>query len=160
PGVPWRPALVPALLVFSALALEAAAVPVPLLGRGWAHLDPSGSPVELLPELRAYEKASPPGTPIFNGMVFGGFFIYCTPNLKVCVDDRCELYGDPWLEQYAEAYYDHPERIEEWAREYGFERAVVIPDSAFDRSLQKASGWALVRRTEGAVLYRRRTAVG
>jgi hypothetical protein len=154
-GVPWRPALLPALLVLTALVLQAAAVPFSLLGRGWAHLDPGGSPVELLPELRAYEKASPPGTPIFNDMLFGGFFIYCTPGLKVFVDDRCELYGERWLEQYAEAYYDHPERIAEWAREYHFDRAVVIPDSAFDRYLRDAKTWTEVRRVEGAVLYRR-----
>jgi hypothetical protein len=151
----WAPASLPVLLVLAALALEAAAVPVPVLGRGWARPEPTASPVELLPELRAYEKASPPGTPIFNDMFYGGFLIYYTPGLKVFVDDRCELYGDRWLEQYAEAYYHHPERIEGWAGEYGFDRALVIPGSVFDRYLQTAGGWAEVRRTEGAVLYRR-----
>jgi hypothetical protein len=155
PGQAWRSALLPALLVLAALALEAAAVPVPVLGRGWARLDPEASPIELLPELRSYGKASPPGTPIFNDMLFGGFLIYFTPNLKVFVDDRCELYGDRWLGQYAEAYYHHPERIEAWAQEYGFDRALVVPDTALDHYLREASGWALVRRTEGAVLYRR-----
>jgi hypothetical protein len=154
-GRAWRPVLLPVFLVLAALTLEAAAVPVAVLGRGWAHLDPTASPVELLPELRAYEKASPPGTPIFNDMLFAGFLISRTPDLKVFVDDRCELYGDQWLEQYAEAYHHHPERIEEWAREYRFDRALVIPDSVFDRYLRTASGWTAVRRTAGAVLYRR-----
>jgi hypothetical protein len=159
-GYAWRPALLPALLVLAAFTLQAAAVPAPVLGRGWARLEPTASPVELLPELRAYEKASPPGTPIFNDMFFGGFLIYFTPDLKVFVDDRCELYGDRWLGQYAEAYYHHPERVEEWAREYGFDRALVIPASAFDRYLQTAGGWSEVRRTRGAVLYRRALLLG
>jgi hypothetical protein len=90
-------------------------------------------------------------------MLFGGFLIYFTPDLKVFTDDRCELYGDDWLAGYAEAYYHHPERIEDWAQEYGFDRALVIPGSAFDRYLSSASGWAVVRESAGAVLYRRTT---
>jgi hypothetical protein len=154
-GGAWKPALVPAALVLAAAALQAAAVPVPVLGRGWARLDPADSPVELLPELRAYEKASPPATPIFNDMMFSGFLIYYTPGLRVFIDDRCELYGDRWLADYAEAYYHHPERIEPWARRYGFDRALVLPDTAFDRYLRTAPGWAVVRQSPGGVLYRR-----
>jgi hypothetical protein len=151
----WKAALIPAVVVLVALVLQAAAVRVPVLGRGWAHLAPADSAISLLPELRAYEKASPPGTPIFNDMFYGGFLIYHTPGLRVFIDDRCELYGDRWLEQYAEAYRHHPEQIEQWTREYGFDHALVIPDSVLDRYLQKADGWTEVRRTPGAALYRR-----
>jgi hypothetical protein len=158
PGTDWRPALLPGLVVLTALALDAAAVRVPVLGRGWARLDPDASAVELLPELRAYERASPPGTPVFNDMRYGGFLIYFTPGLRVFIDDRCELYGDDFLGQYAEAVYHRPERVEDWAREYGFDRALVVPDSEFDRYLREAGGWDVVRRTAGAVLYRRTTA--
>jgi hypothetical protein len=150
----WKPALVPVLLLLVGLTLQAAAVSLPLLGRGWAYLDPESSPVGLLPELQACEKAAA-GTPIFNDMLFGGFLIYCTPNLKVFIDDRCELYGDRWLETYAEAYYHHPETIETWAEKYGFDLALVIPDSAFDQYLRGSSGWVAVQRTAGAVLYQR-----
>jgi hypothetical protein len=48
------------------VALQRAAVTLPGLGRGWAKLDPQLWPVDLLPELRAYERSHPPGTPIFN----------------------------------------------------------------------------------------------
>jgi hypothetical protein len=145
----WRPALLPSLAVLAAL----------VLGRGWARLDPDTTPVDLLPQLRAYQKAKGPGTPIFNEMLYGGFLIYFTPDLKVFIDDRCELYGDAFLEQYAEAMRDHPERIEEWAAKYGFDHAVVIPGASFDAYLQKAKagGWTEVRRTAGAVLYWRST---
>jgi hypothetical protein len=53
--------------------------------------------VELLPDLQAYEKNHPPGTPIFNEMLYGGFLIYYTPHLRIFIDDRCELYGDEGL---------------------------------------------------------------
>jgi hypothetical protein len=150
----WGLTFLPVLVVLIGLSLQAAAVRLPILGRGWACLDPASSPVDLLPELQAQERAHP-GGPIFNDMLFGGFLIYCTPSLKVFIDDRCELYGDRWLEQYAEAYYHHPEQIEAWAEAYGFDCALVIPESKFDQYLQKASGWTKVQQTPGAVLYRR-----
>src|SRR5260370_15236515 len=71
----WRPGLFPGVVVLAALILEAAAVRVPILGRGWAGFDPAVTPIELLPELKAYEKASPPATPIFNDMLYIGFLI-------------------------------------------------------------------------------------
>jgi hypothetical protein len=153
----WRdylPALVPMLAVLTAAVLQVAGLPVPVLGRGWAQPGRRSCPLELLPELRTYEQTQSPGTPIFNDMLFGGFLIYYTPNLRVFIDDRCELYGDAWLEQYAEAFFNHPERIEQWAQEYGFDHALVVAGSEFDRYLD-AAGWALVGRNEVAALYRR-----
>ncbi|HBI45388.1 MAG TPA: hypothetical protein DDY78_21430 [Planctomycetales bacterium] len=154
-GWDFGPALVPLALVLTAAVLQLTAVPFPVLGRGWARPDPRSSPVELLPELRADAAGRPGGMPIFNDMLFGGFLIYFTPDLRVFIDDRCELYGDRWLEQFADAQEHHPERIELWADEYGFDRALVLPGSGFDRYLSDADGWALVRRTPEAVLYRR-----
>jgi hypothetical protein len=153
----WGLAVVRLLLVLIGLGLQAAAIDLPLLGRGWARLDPASSPVDLLPELQKGERVQSAGRPIFNDMLFGGLLIYSTPNWKVFIDDRCELYGDRWLERNAEAYYEHPEQIEAWADEYGFDRALVIPDSKFDQYLQKAPGWAMIQQTPGAVLYRRAT---
>jgi hypothetical protein len=138
----WRPALLPSLVVLTAL----------LLGRGWAQLDPDTTPIGLLHQLQRYQTAKGPGTPIFNEMLYGGFLIYYTPNLRVFIDDRCELYGDAFLAEYAEAMYHHPERIEEWASRYGFDHALVIPGGEFDRYLTRA-GWEVQGRADGAVLY-------
>jgi hypothetical protein len=91
-------------------------------------------------------------------MQFGGFLIYSTPELRIFIDDRCELCGDQWLEDYAEAVWHHPERLEEWARMYGFDRALVLAGSGFDRYLSGTpEEWSVVSRTETAVLYRRRS---
>jgi hypothetical protein len=152
----WGWVLIPAALVLVALVLQLAAVPVPVLGHGWAELDPAHWPVELLPDLREYEHSRPDGTPVFNEMLFGGFLIYYTPGLRVFIDDRCELYGDDRLLAYVEAVQHEPAQIERWAREYGFEMALVHAGSVLDHYLRGTSGWRLVRETEAAALYVRR----
>ena len=152
-GFDLRPTLLPALLVLTALTLQVLAVQVPVLGRGWARLDPTHWPTGLLPELRGIERDRPAGTPVFNEMLFGGFLIYATPHLWVFIDDRCELYGDRMLLDYARAERAEPARLEQWARDYGFELALTRPGSGFDRYLSRAPRWRLVRRTDAAALY-------
>jgi hypothetical protein len=154
-GPGWRGLILPAGLVAAALGFQAAAVPVPVLGMGWARLDPFCQPVELLPELRAYEKSHPDGTPIFNDMLFGGFLIYHVPGLRVFIDDRCELYGDDGLLAYAHAYFEDPAQVERWRQQYGFEAALVQTGSAFDRYLRGAPGWTSAGQSGPASFYRR-----
>jgi hypothetical protein len=77
------------------------AVQVPILGRGWTRLDPILWPTGLLPELRGLEQNRPAGTPVFNEMLFSGFLIDVIPHLWVFIDDRCELFGDGMLLDYA-----------------------------------------------------------
>lgn len=151
-----RPALIPLVLVLAALGLQVAGVRVPVLGRGWATLDRGDWPVDLLPELKAYERSRPDRTPIFNEMLFGGFLIYHTPGLRVFIDDRCELYGDEGLMCYANALEHDPGQLDLWANAYGFELALTQTGSGFDRYLQTAPGWTLVRATAPASLYRRK----
>ncbi len=150
-----RPALIPVGVVLTAGVLQLAGVRVPVLGRGWATLDRRYWPVDLLPELRTYEREHPDGTPVFNEMLFGGFLIYYTPSLRVFIDDRCELYGDDGLLAYAEAIEREPAWVDHWARDFGFELALTATGSAFDRYLREARGWNLVRSTEAASLHRR-----
>ena len=152
----WRSLLIPAGLVLVAVGLQTAGVHAPVLGRGWAELDRTHWPVDLLPELQQYEREHPPGTPIFNDMLFGGFLIYHTPGLRVFIDDRCELYGDERLQQYIEAMRKDSTLIDQWAQQYGFEIALVAPDSAFDAYLSRAAGWELQARSPAASLYRRK----
>jgi hypothetical protein len=152
----WAPAV---LIAAFALFLQSADVRAPVLGKGWATLANDVSPVELLPELREYERTVPPGTPIFNDMNFGGFVIYFAPKLKVFIDDRCELYGDRGLIEYLAVNRD-PTLIDEWADRWGYDLALVAADkpdkqSAFDRHLSTSREWRCLKRTENAVLYRR-----
>jgi hypothetical protein len=151
----WRAAVLPAAAVAAAVAVQAAGLPLPVVGRGWAQLHPKYSAVDLLPELRAYERSHPPGTPIFNDMQFGGFLIYHTPGLRVFIDDRCELYGDDDLLAYCRAVEDEPERIDDWAEEHRFNRALVVTDSLVDHYLQHHRAWRVVRETRTATLHER-----
>jgi hypothetical protein len=167
----WLAWVVPAAAVGIALALQAGRVVVPAVGHGWARLDPRYWPVELLDDLKAAERESPPGVRTFNEYVLGGFLIYHTPGLPVFVDDRCELYGDRWLAEYVDAQNRREgesdeqwrgriaERMEEWGRRYGpFDLAVTLTGSGFDRWFQRDPGtWSAVHRTGAATLYRSTT---
>lgn len=138
-----------------ALVVQSLGWQVPVIGRGWARLDAAYWPTELLADLREIERQHPDGTPIFNDMLFGGFLIYSTPRFRVFIDDRCELYRDAGLLNYVEARERHPERIEEWADQFGFELALTESGSGFDEYLKRTTGWRVVRRSAAGTLFRR-----
>jgi hypothetical protein len=153
----WRPAILPICLILIALILQVGQVPVPVVGHGWARLDPNYWPVELLPQLRILENERPEGTAIFNEYLFGGFLIYHTPGFRVFVDDRCELYGDRWLEEYVRAEWQETAAyIKDCERRYPpFHLALTATGSGFDRFFRNCKEWTLVQETEAASLYRR-----
>jgi len=144
--------LFPTIFIIAAIFLEVVSVKFPLLGREWVKLDKNYWPIEILPELRAIEKSSPVGTPIFNDLVFGGFLIYYAPRLQVFIDDRCELYGDKWLLSYVKG---EASQFEDWAVRYGFKLALTQNGSRYDKYLKKANGWTIVRQTKPATLYKK-----
>jgi hypothetical protein len=151
----WRPALLPVTLLCVAFGLQAVRASVPVLGHGWARHDPELWPVELLPELRRQAEAKP-GAPIFNEYEFGGFLIYHTPQLRVYVDDRCEVYGDQWLYEYVRAEDDPEPYLEACQRRYGrFDLALTHTGSGYDRYFDQSAEWTVLGRTASATLYRR-----
>ncbi|GIW80219.1 MAG: hypothetical protein KatS3mg105_2026 [Gemmatales bacterium] len=156
----WRasllPATLPALIVGVALCLQIAGIEVPVLGRHWARLDTSRWPTQLAQQLRNF----PPGTPIFNDLNFGGYLIFFTPNLRVFIDDRCELYGNDFLLRYSRTLDDPdvlPRQFERWQKQYPFDLALVRTGTPIDHFLSDPrNGWDCLGRTEPAALYRRR----
>jgi hypothetical protein len=161
------PFAVPAGLVLLSVLFQAAGAAVPVIGRGWATLDPTKWPVELLPELRDHERDRAKGTRIFCEYAYGGFLIYFTPGYRVFIDDRCELFGDEFLKRFvytraalAEGFYEHPaEPFAEWQLEYGtFDLALVETGGGFDVALAELpQAWEVVKQTETATLYRKRS---
>ena len=141
--------------LFLAAIIARSAVEQPAPGGFFAKPHSKVWPEELLPDLRRYEKEHPPGTPIFNDMAFGGFLIYNTPDLRVFIDGRCELFGDTFFFQYLDLERN-PEELEHWAEEYGFDAALVNSRSTFDRYLDTQETWTLIRRTPMASFYVRR----
>jgi hypothetical protein len=151
----WRADVLPMILVAGAVGLQMTAIAVPLVGYGWAQLDPKRWPMDLLPDLRDYEAGRPPGAPIFNDMRFGGFLIAHTPGLRVFIDDRCELYGDEWILAYGRAYREDPAQVDRWAEQYGFDRALVITGLSIDWYLRNSGGWRVVGETPAATFHER-----
>jgi hypothetical protein len=138
------------------LALQVGRVPVPVVGYGWAALSPKGHPVGLIEPLRDYARSKPTGYPIFNDPNLGGFLIYFTPELRVFMDDRCELYGDAGIRDYVDMAQDHPERVDEWLKRAPapIERLLVAPDTPMERWLkQEGIRFHEVGRCRQAVLF-------
>jgi len=157
---PWRLSLVPLAILLLGLSIQSAGITAPVVGRNWARLDPAVWPVELLPKLRFLNGKSPPGTPIFNELDFGGFLIYYTPELRVFLDDRCALYGGEFLKAYDRARRENPQQIDRWQQQYGFRHALVKTSSPLDGHLAESPNWTIIHRTAPATLYERSAAAG
>lgn len=155
PTAPRRAALIawllPVALVLAAIITQMQGRDVPVIGKGWVALDPELWPGgNVVKTLRTY----PSGTRIFNEMNLGGFLMYFTPDLRIFVDDRCELYGDRFLLEYVQADRQ-PGLLEDWRTQFGFELALVQRDSPLDVYLSNpAHGWKLVDECPATRLYR------
>ena len=140
---------------------------MPLIGSGWATHDPQHWPADVLADLKANEPK--PGEPnkLFNaGYIDGGFVIYHAPGYKVFVDDRCELFGGPWLKEFVEAQDAPRRRSAKWEAQYGpFDFALTRTGTPFDDWFENSPAWRPVRAVRPAVapvpnarLYKRRLA--
>jgi hypothetical protein len=153
----WGWLLPAAAVVLVCLGLQVANVHAPVVGRGWARLDPSFVPVGLADAVREAERAN---GRLFNDANLGGFVLYHTPRQKIFMDDRFELYGDRWLREYVRVVYDEPERFEGWCGEYKFDHALlqVLPGESrtkLEKALSEDPRWVVVSRCDSAVLFRR-----
>jgi len=150
-GYNLQPYLLPAIAVLLAGVAQGMHWPVPFVGRGLAAQNQPNTPLDLLEPL---EKNSKPGQPLFNDLAYGGFLIYRT-NLRVFLDDRCELYGDDFLADYFSANAEYrqlktqvekeerqatpqeiaglPDHLARWEKQYGvsLDLALVMKDSGF-----------------------------
>ena len=154
---PWTWAAVCAVLVGGAIGLQVGKVQVPVVGHGWARLDPNAIPTELTVAINSH----PSTAPIFNDANLGGYMIYHAPQRAVFMDDRFELYGDDWIRAYADVIYDHPEKFAEWTQQYGFELALISIYPGEHRLplevwLRNSPDWEVLKECNSAVLLKRR----
>lgn len=156
---PPRPAsrlawCLPVLLVLTTLGLQIAGIRVPIIGAGWARLDSERWPVEILNELKEHEPK--PGEPnrIFNDCTLGGFLMFFTPGYRTFFDDRAELYGEQFFDEFTRASEANTAaEIEGWQRRFGtFDFAFVRPQTPFDQYFRER-GWRELARCGAAVLY-------
>ena len=155
----WANVWLPAIAVLASFAIQAARVPVPVIGFGWAQHSPNQWPMEVLDELKAHEPK--PGEPnrIFNDYTDGGFIIYHAPGYKVFVDDRCEVFGGPWLVNFVDAgQKDTAKAMEKWQTDYGqFLFALTRIGTGFDDYFKSAPDWVCLKRGDKAAFYRRKS---
>lgn len=150
-----RPAAIPTLLISVSLTLQAAHIPCPLIGAGWARLNPKYWPVESTEALRAQMEELPEGARVFNEMRFGGYLIYALPDARIYIDDRCDLYGDAGLRRYIELR-KHPERIGGVCEYENVDAALIAARSPMTKYFDHASEWQILHQDSTARLYARR----
>ncbi len=142
-----------AIIPLLAIVLQFARIPFPVIGSGWAKLDASYWPIELIPKLTEIQTGASEPKYIFNEMQYGGFLIYFVPGMKIFIDDRCELYGDKSLLDYVHAQDSAPQQIDRWQQQYHFHYALTRTGSNFDNYLQRSDNWTPVGKTSAGSLY-------
>jgi hypothetical protein len=73
----------------------------------------------------------------------------------VFIDDRFELYGNDFLKTIFEAAEKNPDQIEVWAKTYGFNYALTVSNSGFDKYLEHSAHWHLIKKTKAGSLYQK-----
>ena len=154
----WASMWLPAIAVATAVALQAARVSVPFVGSGWAEHSAKQWPVEVLDVLKANEPGVGEPNQIFNDYIDGGYIIYHAPGYKVFVDDRCEVFGGPWLVEFVKAGQSNTAMaMEKWQAAYGkFDFALTRTGTGFDDYFKTAPGWGCLKRGEKAAFYKRK----
>lgn len=145
------------LVIFTALLLQTLGVRVPVVGAGWARFPEAEWPLALIPALKQ-SASGQQDVPIFNEYEFGGFLIYFTPEYRPFVDDRCEVFGGPWLAEFVAAGAgDATQTMRKWETMYPrFDRALTRPGSGFDRYFAAhPEEWTEVQATPAGRLWRR-----
>jgi hypothetical protein len=168
PRTPLMPnVLLPCAAVLTAFLLQVAQVPVPVVGSGWARFDPADWPVEVLDVVKANEPRLGEPNHVFNDYKDGGYLIYHAPGYKVFVDDRCEVYGGPWLTEFVSTGQEDtpPETraaaIAKWEADYGrFDFALTRAGTGYDDYFKASPQWECLKKTDTAAFYRRRKPPG
>jgi hypothetical protein len=127
--------------------------PLPLIGAAWSQPPGRVFPKDLIAPLRAYAKERADGTPVYNEPILGGFLIDNFPTLRVFIDGRCELYGEPFLRGFVAAWND-PSRIGQWQKEFGFRAAIIEAGSPLRSYFDNNAQWRLVAEAPAARFYR------
>ena len=119
--------VVPLLAVAVAFLLQVTHAPVPAIGHGWTNINVNDGykPLDITEPLQNYAREKGPNARVFNDANLGGYLIYFVPELKIYMDDRFELYGNEWTQNYIAMMHEYPARIEAVMDRYDLELAVI-----------------------------------
>lgn len=93
-----------------------------------------------------------PGGQLFNQYGWGGYLTLRTPQYKVFVDGRPDMYGDAFMDRYMDTWrmkQGWQQRLEE----DGVDQVLVEPSSALGEALAKDPKWKIHYQDDLAVLY-------
>ncbi len=100
----------------------------------------------------AFLQAHPPSGPIFNHYDWGGYLIWkLSPSTPVFIDGRADLYGEPLLHDFADAYQfkgSWQQVLQRWR----IQTVIVPPESALATALQSRTGWAISYQDSQAII--------
>ena len=161
-----RTMVVPAVIVAASLGLILGGVAVPVVGHGWAKLDPEFYPTGLTLSIENELRTTGPHAKLYNDANLGGYLISEHPHRKIFMDDRFELYGDAWTRAYVDMLQKAPERIEDYADRFACTHALIVvlhdkereaglEASPMETYLAASPRWREIDRTVRAVFYRR-----
>jgi hypothetical protein len=101
-------------------------------------------------------QSGPPG-PIFNHYNWGGYLIWkLYPGAKVYIDGRADLYGDSFLDNFAETYYVRGTKWRTPLEAWSIETVILPPDAPLVGVLQTVSKWRKIFADSQAVILTRR----
>ncbi len=98
-----------------------------------------------------------PAGPIFNYYDWGGYFIWkLYPTYRVYIDGRADVYGDSFLDSFAETYRAQSDWREP-LQHYGIQTVVLPPETALAGALRQDQHWENIFEDKQAVIFKRRT---
>lgn len=148
----WPLAVAIALAFSATLAVQSAGWKLPVIGAGRCVATNRVWPVDAVALLE--QEIADDSTPVhvFNEMRFGGYLTYAAPNVRIYIDDRCELHRDPGLKRYVELQ-KHPDRILGEAARYGFDYALIRTGSGVHQYMAQSPDWLLLHSDDTAALF-------
>lgn len=116
-----------------------------------AYFDEKRFPIESAEYIAAHQTHQP----IFSLDYWGGYLIYrLYPETKVVLDDRHDLYGDQFFEDYLKVVWVQP-GWEKVLNERHVNWVLVPPNSSLANMLRITSAWTIEHEDKTAVLFQR-----
>jgi len=123
------------------------------------HHQPEAEASQFPTRAVAFLQRHPPVGPIFNHYDWGGYLIWkLSAPIPVFIDGRADLYGQPLLHDFADAYQfksSWQQILERWQ----IQTVIVPPNSALASGLQSAPGWSISYQDSQATILTVTTAL-
>jgi hypothetical protein len=90
---------------------------------------------------------------VFNTYIFGGYLIYS--GIPPFVDGRADMYGDPFIKEFAEAHAGVPGKLQPLLDQYQVQWTLLTPKAPAVALLDSSEIWKRVYTDDYAVIHQR-----